>query len=262
MLKEHLCNIKKIFQMSILDLKKVYKGAALGWIWVIAKPSVTIFMYWFLFDIGLRIGKDVNNHPYYIWLITGLIPWFYISNIINTLPNTYRKYSYLVNKVKFPTSIIPTFVSLSNFIVHIILTLIVMIIYLVTMKNLNINFVSLIFYMTFMFIFMSVIANILALISSLSKDIANLIKTLQPPLLYLSPVLWNLDTINIEFIKNIQLSNPIAYFVNGYRNAFINNTYFFEDMTGLIIMVLLLIILIFLNFMLYKKIHKAMPDYL
>lgn len=262
MLKQHLKNKSKIVKMALLDLRKVYKGAALGWIWAIVKPAITIFMYWFLFAVGLRIGHDVNNHPYFLWLITGLIPWLYISNIIMTLPNTYRKYNYLVNKVKFPTSIIPTFVSFSNFIVHVFLTLIIIVIYIIMMHSFNINFLSLIFYMVFMFIFESVIASIIALISSVSKDIANLIKSLHAPILYLSPVLWNLQTIDIPFIVNIQKFNPVAYFVNGYRDAFIHHASFLNNIEGLIIMLELLVLLIAINGILYRKIEKTMPNYL
>ena len=45
------------------DLVKTYRGAALGWAWAIIKPAVTIFVYWFAFEIGLRAGKDVNRFP-------------------------------------------------------------------------------------------------------------------------------------------------------------------------------------------------------
>ena len=93
MIKEHLLNINKIKKMALIDLKKIYKGAALGWFWVIAKPTVNILIYWFLFVVGLRVGKDVNGYPYFIWLIVCLLPWFYISEIINNLPNLPLKIS-------------------------------------------------------------------------------------------------------------------------------------------------------------------------
>ena len=46
MIKEHLLNINKIMKMAIIDLKKIYKGAALGWLWIVAKPTVNILIYW------------------------------------------------------------------------------------------------------------------------------------------------------------------------------------------------------------------------
>ena len=60
-LKDHWQYKQQIFKLSISDLKKTYRGAALGWAWALIKPAVTIFVYWFTFEIGLRAGKDVNR---------------------------------------------------------------------------------------------------------------------------------------------------------------------------------------------------------
>lgn len=76
-------------------------------------------MYWFAFSIGLRAGKPVNGYPFFLWLIAGLVPWFYMGDMITGGTNCIRRYSYLVTKMKFPVSTIPTFVSISNLIINI-----------------------------------------------------------------------------------------------------------------------------------------------
>lgn len=60
-LKEHKTYRQQILKLAKADLVKTYRGAALGWSWAIIKPAVTIFVYWFAFEIGLRAGKDVNR---------------------------------------------------------------------------------------------------------------------------------------------------------------------------------------------------------
>jgi teichoic acid transport system permease protein len=60
-IKDHKAYIQQIFKLAKADLVKTYRGAALGWAWAIIKPAVTIFVYWFTFEIGLRAGKDVNR---------------------------------------------------------------------------------------------------------------------------------------------------------------------------------------------------------
>ena len=52
-IKEHFEYRKQITKMAKADLVKTYRGAALGWSWAIIKPTVTIFVYWFAFSIGL-----------------------------------------------------------------------------------------------------------------------------------------------------------------------------------------------------------------
>lgn len=262
MIKRFLRNIHKTIKMALIDLRKIYNGAVFGWFWVIAKPAVTIFMYYFLFKIGLKVSSNVDGYPYFIWLIVGMLPWFYISDMINTSPSVYKKYNYLVTKIKFPIKMIPTFMSLSRFIVNMILSMIVIMIYLLMMKRLDIYILNILYYSTVMFIFITIITSILALISALSKDISNLIKTISTPLLLLSPVFWNIKTIDIEFIKVLELYNPVAYFVNGYRDAFINNIWFYDKPLDAFIIILELIILWLVNIILYKKISRKLPDYL
>ena len=120
-LKEHIEYRQQILKLAKADLVKTYRGAALGWSWAIIKPAVTIFVYWFAFSIGLRAGGDVSGYPFFLWLIAGLIPWFYINDMLTAGTDSIRKYSYLVTKMKFPVSTIPTFVSISNLTVNIIL---------------------------------------------------------------------------------------------------------------------------------------------
>ena len=41
-IKEHKDNYVQVLRLSIADLKKTYHGAALGWLWAIVKPVVSI----------------------------------------------------------------------------------------------------------------------------------------------------------------------------------------------------------------------------
>jgi len=61
--EEHKQFWKQIFQLAAADLVKTYRGSALGWLWALIKPSVTIFVYWFAFAIGLRASKSSTASP-------------------------------------------------------------------------------------------------------------------------------------------------------------------------------------------------------
>ena len=63
-LKDHFQYRQQIFKLAKADLVKTYRGAALGWAWAIIKPAVTIFVYWFTFQIGIKgIGSEVDGFP-------------------------------------------------------------------------------------------------------------------------------------------------------------------------------------------------------
>ena len=129
-IKDHIQYRQQIFKLAKADLVKTYRGAALGWAWAIIKPAVTIFVYWFAFEIGLKSGGGVNGFPFFLWLIAGVVPWFYMSDMMTGGTEAIRKYSYLVTKMKFPVSTIPTFVSISKFMVNLVLMVFVIAIFI------------------------------------------------------------------------------------------------------------------------------------
>lgn len=261
-IKDHIAYIQQIFKLAKADLVKTYRGAALGWAWAIIKPAVTIFVYWFAFEIGLRAGKDVNGFPFFLWLIAGVMPWFYMNDMLTAGTDTIRKYSYLVTKMKFPVSTIPTFVSISKFIVHLILITIMILIFILMGYTPNIYMIQLPFYMILMFIFFTIWSLFASLLSSMSKDFGNLVKSMVTAVFWLSGILWNPESIKIEWIKQILMINPVTFLTNGFRNCFINQVWFFEQPKRLLYFVILTIILLTLTIWAYKKLRKEIPDVL
>jgi teichoic acid transport system permease protein len=67
--QEHVDYRRQILQLAAADIIKTYRGSALGWSWAVIKPSVTIFVYWFAFSVGLRQSGEVNGYPFFLWLL-------------------------------------------------------------------------------------------------------------------------------------------------------------------------------------------------
>ena len=152
-LKEHIEWRSQIFKLAKADIIKTYSGAALGWAWAIVKPTVTILVFWFAFSIGLRNGGDKAGYPFILWMTAGMLPWFYMSDMITQGAGAVRRYKYLVTKMKFPVSTIPTFVGLAKLSIHLCLLIIVMIIYILFGFYPDIYFLQLPVYMLFMVMF-------------------------------------------------------------------------------------------------------------
>ena len=118
-LKEQWQWRKQILSLGLFDLKKISAGAVLGPLWFFAKPAVYILVFWFALEVGLRSADQTGSDvPYILWLMGGLIPWFYIQEILGTGINIFKRYSYLVTKIKFPLAGIPTIFSISTFVIQ------------------------------------------------------------------------------------------------------------------------------------------------
>lgn len=260
--KEHIAYKNQILKLAKSDLIKTYRGSALGWTWAIIKPAVTILVYFVTFTIGLRAGATVNGFPYFLWLISGVIPWFYIGDMISLGTDCIRKYSYLVTKIKYPISTIPTFVSISKFYVHLLLIAIMILIFWGFGFAPSIYYLQLPFYMLCMFVFFCFWALFASMLSCISKDFANLVKSFVTAIFWLSGILFNPETVQSGIFKKFLMVNPITFLINGFRNCFINQIWFWQQPKRLLYFAIILLIMIILAVWAYKKLRKEIPDVL
>ena len=261
-IKEHIEYRQQILKLAKADIMKTYRGAALGWSWAIIKPTVTIFVYWFAFTIGLRAGNAVNGFPYFLWLIAGMIPWFYMGDMLSQGTDAIRKYNYLVTKMKFPVSTIPTFFSISKLLVNLLLIIIMIIIFVFMGYPPDVYLLQLPFYVICMFAFFTVWGWFSSLLGAISKDFSNLIKSFVTAVFWLSGILWNAESISIPWIKKLLMFNPVTFLANGFRNCFINKIWFFEQPKRLGYFCIITLVVLMLSIWAYKKLKKEIPDVL
>jgi ABC-2 type transport system permease protein len=86
----------------ITDIKIKYKSSALGLLWSLFAPSLTLAIYWLVFSVMLR-----NSIPQFvIYLFSGLIVWNFFFNIVSTSTGIVVERAAVVKKVAFPREIL------------------------------------------------------------------------------------------------------------------------------------------------------------
>jgi teichoic acid transport system permease protein len=263
-IKEHFIWRSQIFKLAKSDIKKTYSGAALGWAWSIVKPTVTIFVFWFAFSIGLRLGGDIGEYPYILWLIAGYIPWFFMSSMLTRGAGALRKYSYLVTKVKFPISTVPTFVAIAEFIVHIALMVIVIAIFACFGFFPDLYLLQLPLYMLLMFFSFTIWGLFSSMLGALSKDFLNLVKSLTMAVFWLSGIMWDINTIgeNHPLVQTVLMFNPVTSIATGYRNCFIYKIWIWEQPKALACFLATTVVVLILGVWSHYRLEKDVPDVL
>jgi teichoic acid transport system permease protein len=260
--REHWDYRRQIISLATVDVIKTYRGSALGWTWAIIKPSVTIFVYWFAFDIGLRHGRDISGYPYFLWLIAGIIPWFYISEMLTQGSSTLNRYNYLVTKIKFPVSTISTFVSLSKLYVHLGLLTIVVAIFALWGHPPDIYYLQLPFYVAMLFVFFTLWSLFASPLSAISKDFANTVTSFVTAIFWMSGVMWDVNKVDIPWVRRVLLFNPVTFVATGYRNVFIYKKWFFEDRFALAAFLLVLVVMALMSVRTYWRLRREISDVL
>ncbi|MBQ9014750.1 MAG: ABC transporter permease [Firmicutes bacterium] len=259
---EHIEWRGQILKLAKADLIKEYSGTALGWAWALVKPTLTIMVFWFAFTYGLRGGGAVNGYPFILWMMPGFVAWFFMGDMISGGASAIRRYRYLVTKLKFPVSTIPTFVTLSTLAVHLVLVVIVMLLYIITGHFPDIYWVQLPFYTFFMALYFVSWGLFASMFGAMSRDFLNMVKSVKQPIFWLSGILWDVNKIHIPWLQKVLYFNPVTYFATGYRNCFIYKTWFWEEPLQLGIFLFLFIIMILLAVWSYRRLLREIPDVL
>lgn len=176
--------------------------------------------------------------------------------------NAIRKYRFLVTKMKFPVSTIPTFVNLATLVIHIGLLIIVIAIFIVTGHYPDIYWLQIPFYMLLMTMGFIVWSLFAAMLGAMSRDFLNLVKALKQPVFWMSGILWDVNSIEYPWMQKILYFNPVTYIATGYRNCFIYKTWFWQEPLQLAIYIGMFILTFLLAVWSYRKLIREIPDVL
>lgn len=253
---------RQILSLGIFDLRKVMRGAVLGPFWLFAKPFVYVIVFWFALAIGLRSGNTpAGAPPYILWLVAGLVPWFYMQNMIGTGADVFHRYSYLVKKIKFPLAGIPTIYSISTVIVQFGLIVGLLIIYFICGQRLTPYLIQLPIALILMFVFFDMFSLMVSCLSGLSKDFKNLIKTLGTPLFWLSGIIFNVDNLGPE-LQTVLSFNPITFIARMYRCAVYNQAWIWENQQVIVGFAIVFVATAVASVLIFKRTHEEVADVL
>ena len=145
----------QIARLSLFELIKRSRGAVLSWAWFFVKPGMYIFCFWFALEVGLRVGSGgaEGAPPYILWLCAGMIPWFFMQDMINVGCDAMHRYPYLVNKIKFPLSAISTIYTGAEMLVELMLMVGLFVIYFVCGMQLDVYLLQVPILLVLMFVF-------------------------------------------------------------------------------------------------------------
>ena len=249
-----------LFQMAWIDLKKEYSGTVFDWIWSVLRPGLYLVVYWLTLKYGFRANNmGGDSISLFTWLAAGIIAWFYQADAILASTNSIRRYRYLITKMKYPASAIPFFVNLAHLFTHIGLALIV-IIYLAFSGFADVTWVQIPFLMLTMYAALCIWGMFAAPLAAVSKDFVQIVKAVMRVMFWFSGVIWNVENINVDWLKMIIKANPITFFIESYRNALIYHRWVWEDLSSLLIFLGMMAVFTLIAIRTYKRTRKEVAD--
>lgn len=225
-IKDFLDKRKLIMTLAQSDFRKKFVGSYFGAFWMFVQPIVTVAIYYFVFQVAMG-AKPSTDKPYVIWLIPGIIPWFFFNEAVAVGTNSLYEYQHLVKKMVFKVSILPIVKLLSSFFLHLIFIWIMLIVYFLFGEHPSIWWVQMFYYMFCNVVLIFGFTMLTSAVNVLFKDMGQLVNILLQFGFWLAPVMWELPQIPEQFHFLIKL-NPFYYIVQGYRDSFVFHKGFWE----------------------------------
>lgn len=206
-----------LMELARNDFRARHKGSLLGTLWAFAQPVLTIVLYLFIYQVGLR-RADTDGVPFVLWLIVGITPWFFFTDALSAMTTSLVEYKFLVKKVVFEVTIIPAIKLLSSIFVAAVVWVIVLIILAVAGYPPSLAWLQLPYY----FLAVTALAAGLGLLTSaitpFFRDLSQIVAVAVQFGVWLTPVLWPLSNAPARLRPILEL-NPVHYVIQGMRDA-------------------------------------------
>lgn len=264
LLKEIVTRRKLIWDLAKADFKKRFVGSYFGMVWMFVQPLVTVLIYFFIFQLGFKSVPPVPGVPYVLWLVPGIVPWFFYSEALNCITGCLQEYSYLIKKVVFQVEILPVIKLISCLLVHGFFLLIMLIMALCFGKLPMATWIQILYY--------SFAASMLALafgyltsaIHVFFKDMAQIVSICLQFGMWLSPIMYQETMFSADYpwIVTVLKLNPFYYIVAGYRDSILTGNWFWERPTLTVYFWVVTLVIGFAGLKVFKRLRPHFSDVL
>jgi lipopolysaccharide transport system permease protein/teichoic acid transport system permease protein len=215
-----------IVELTKNDFRASYLGSYLGILWAFLHPALFIAILWFVFEVGFKQGGP-GDFPYVLWLMSGMIPWFFFSGCLQEATNAILSNDFLVKKMLFSVGMLPIVKILSNLIVHIVFLVVMLSLFAAYGYTPDLYSLQLLYYLFATCVLLLGVSWLTSSVVIFVTDLKQVVSILLQFGFWLTPIFWSPKTISDKYLLIIKL-NPAYYIINGYREALIDKAWFWE----------------------------------
>ena len=221
-------NRKLVGSLAKNDFKTKFAGSYLGTIWAFVQPVITVFIYWFVFEKAIGATARIRGElplPYILWLVAGIVPWFFFSDCISAGTAVLTEYHYLVKKVVFNIDILPVVKVFSSIFVHVFFVVFMLMLFVFYGYMPDLYVQQVIYYSLGVLLLALGMSYLTSAVSVFFPDMRQIVNIALQIGIWATPIMWNIDDMKQKIpdaVMVILKLNPLYYIVQGYREALID----------------------------------------
>lgn len=208
---------RRMLAVSAYNLSFQNNQTKLKLLWTILNPVLQAGTYWFAYYVGLRVTSPIQGVPYLAWMLTGLVPWFFISALMTSGPLCIVSARAIIKNMSYPMGTIPVSTVCTELLSHLCYMLVLIAIQIGIGVRYGIGVLWVFYYMAAAFFLMLGYTFFFSTITVFVRDTAKLLQAVVRLLFFITPICWSLPPDNPLY--GVMQWNPLLYVINGYRDA-------------------------------------------
>lgn len=238
------------------DIKVRYKQTAIGILWAILRPLLTMIILTVVFGVFAKLPAE-GEVPYPIMVLAGLLPWQFFANATSESGSSLLDNQNLITKVYFPRLIIPlsaTVTSFVDFLIALVLLIPLMLMYQFTPSW---QFLFLPLFALLLFLLSFGFGTILTALNVKYRDFRYVLPFVVQIGLYLSPVGYSTSIVPEKY-QVIYSLNPMVGIIEGFRWCLLGESSI--SLLQTLISISITLIILFIGIRYFRKTEKYFAD--
>jgi ABC-2 type transport system permease protein len=203
-----------IVELAMRDLRVRYKRSMLGFFWALLHPLLLMIVLVIVFSS--IFGTIIEQYP--IYLITGLFPMTFFTQILSYCVSSIEENATLIKRISVPKAVFPVAAVLGNLINFLLSMIPLALLVLVLGWPLHWTWIFLPVPIICLIMFGLGVGFFFAAANVFFRDIAHIVQIVIAAWFYFSPVIWTLDFIDPKYHLIVKL-NPLFFILDGFHNA-------------------------------------------
>ena len=207
-----------LFTWTLREIKVRYTDTNLGLAWLVLYPAAWVLLFTLLFSHLVPV--PMAGIPYPLFVMSGLVPWFFFSNTTNNAVSSLKNNSNLIPKVYFPREILPVgsvLVGLLDLCLYMILLGCALAFYRIGFGIACIMLIPIVLTLSALTLGVALLTSRLALFQ---REVQLLVPMALQFLMYMVPVFYPVELVPARF-RTLYMLNPLASIMDAFRTVLI-----------------------------------------
>jgi len=208
-------------QMVRRELRRKYKGSALGVLWYVVNPLVLAGAYAVMFSLVLSYDA-IEDYP--LFLLLGIVVWVFFSQSLIAASESLIEQSALVRKVRFPRETIPAAAVATQLVIFAVLFGLLIPVALAVRGSASWALVLLPVLVALLAAFVLGLALVVAILHAYFRDVAPILSAALLPWFFVTPIFFRPDAFPGLGARPwlgdlLRWANPVAPFIEAVRSV-------------------------------------------